>query len=187
MAALDRGLYTYIRGVAKDVRRSIGLTQFVRIDPWAAADSLGIPVIPLTDLDGCRAVVYFGGAGLAEFSAATGFVSTSRFIVVNDHHHPNRQASSVAHELGHALLQHPPAPVLTGDGFRNWDGDTEEQAAYFAGVLLVPDEACRWIMKDGLSLSAAARLFGVSEHMIDYRLNKSGARLIHRRALAKRR
>lgn len=179
---MRRGFLTYIKAVAKDVRTELGLSQFGKVDPYIACELLEIPVVRLSGLEIPSSVRdYFVNPGSAEFSAATGFEGSRRFIIVNDVHHPNRQASSIAHELGHALLQHPPTPILTGDGYRNWDGEIEEQAAFFSGAFLVPDEACRWVLKRGMSRAEAASLFGVSQGMIDYRLKKSGALLIQRR------
>lgn len=185
---MERGFPAYIKRTAAGFRSDLGLSRFSPLDPWAACAWLEIPVLALTDLsDSSTTVSYFRGLASAEFSAVTAFVGTSRFIVYNDLHHPHRQTSSLAHELGHALLQHPPAPVLRGDGMRNWDGEIEEQAAFLAGVLLVPDEACGWILKTQMSLNQASLRYGVSESMINYRLNKSGARRIHQRAVARNR
>lgn len=183
---MQRGFLTYIKAVATDLRTELGLSQFEKVDPHKACELLEIPVVRLNSLV-LRSPVrdYFAGQGSARFSAATGFEGSRRFIIVNDSHHPNRQVSSLAHELGHALLRHPPTPILTGDGYRNWDGEIEEQAAFFSGVFLVPDEACRWILKQGINRIEAARLFGVSQGMLDYRLKKSGALLIQRRQRAR--
>lgn len=177
------GFKTYIKGVAVELRKDLGLSLFCAVDPVTACDYLDIPLLRLSDLSGhSRVVDHFSGPAQSEFSAATGFDGSRRFFIVNDSHHPHRQTSSLAHELGHALLQHPPAPVLTGDGVRAFDGEIEEQAAFFSGALLVPDEACRMILKQGISTADASQRFGVSESMIGYRLNTSGARAIHRRS-----
>jgi hypothetical protein len=184
---MERGFGAHIKRVANGFRADLGLSLFSPVDLIAACDWLAIPVLAMTDLtEDPRIAGYFGGHASAEFSAVTSFIGTSRFIVYNDCHHHHRQASSIAHELGHALLQHPPAPVLTDDGYRNWNSEIEEQAAFFSGALLVPDEACRWIMKSGMNLSAASLHFGVSTSMVDYRLKKSGATRIHERLAARR-
>ncbi len=176
------GFKTYIKNVAKDLRTDLGLSQFCSLDPLLACEFLGIPLLRLSGLrDQPDIVAHFSGPAQAEFSAITGFDGPRRFFLVNDSHHPHRQRSSLAHELGHALLQHPPAPLVSGDGVRAFDGEIEEQAAFFSGVLLVPDEACRMILKQEMSLPAASLRFGVSESMVDYRLNASGARTIQRR------
>lgn len=179
---MQRGMPTYIKRVSAVVRSEMRLSQFDRVCPVAACDHLDIPLLQATTVSRQLAATdpLFGSCP-DQWSAATGFIGTRRFIVVNDTHHPNRQVSSIAHELGHALLLHPPAPVLRGDGFRNWDGEIEEEAAFFAGVFLVPDEACRWILKRGVSVEAAANEYAVSESMLDYRLNLSGARKIQQR------
>lgn len=179
---MQRGFKAHIKRVAADLRTEMRLSAFDPFDPIAACKLLEIPVLALTGLSDCPdAIVHFTESASGDFSAVTGFCGTRRFIIINDAHHPHRQASSLAHELGHALLQHPPAPVLRGDGMRNFDGEIEEQAAFFSGAVLLPDEACRMIMKRKTSLQDAARAFGVSESMVDYRLKVSGARKIHSR------
>lgn len=185
---MQHGYMAHIKRVANGLRADLRVSLFEAVDPLVACEHLDIPVLGLSAFSERPDIVtHFSGEAQREFSAVTWFVGTRRFFVVNDTHHPHRQASSIAHELGHALLQHPPAPVLTGDGTRNFDGEIEEQAAFFGGAFLMPDEACRWVMKQRMHVSHAARLFGVSESMVEYRLNKSGARTIAHRANASRR
>ena len=183
---MQRGYGAYIKRVALGLRAELALSPFDAIDAHTACSHLDIPVIGMTSLaDAPDALEHFSGEASSDFSAVTGFIGTSRFIIVNDTHHPYRQASSLAHELGHALLQHPPAPMLRGDGMRSFDGEIEEQAAFFSGALLLPDEACRMILKRGTTLHEASRFYGVSESMVDYRLNISGARKIRQRQQAR--
>lgn len=183
---MQHGYMSYIKRVANGLRADLHVSPFEALNPLAACEYLDIPVLGLTTfVERSDIVDHFSGEARFEFSAVTWFVGTRRFFVVNDTHHPHRQVSSIAHELGHALLQHPPAPVLCGDGSRNFDGEIEEQAAFFGGVLLLPDEACRMILKRNMPLRAVSRIFGVSESMADYRLNVSGARKIWRRQQAR--
>jgi Zn-dependent peptidase ImmA (M78 family) len=54
---------------------------------------------------------YFSQIDTDSFSAVTVFRGYRRLIVHNENHHPHRQASNLAHELSHTLLEHEPSPV----------------------------------------------------------------------------
>jgi Zn-dependent peptidase ImmA (M78 family) len=88
-----------------------------------------------------------------------------------------RQGSNVAHELSHGLLLHPPTPPLDDSGCRLWDQSVEDEAAWLAGCLLITEDGALFIARNGMSLTDAATKFGVSEKMVEYRLNVTGARL----------
>jgi Zn-dependent peptidase ImmA (M78 family) len=59
----------------------------------------------------------------------------------------------------------------------------EDEANWLAGALLIPEDATLVIARRGISLSDAAAHFGVSEKMVEYRLNVTGARLRVARAV----
>jgi len=86
-----------------------------------------------------------------------------------------RQASNLTHELSHALLLHPPTPALDDHGCRLWNQNIEDEAQWLAGALLVTEDAALWIARGGASVPTAALRLGVSEQMIRYRLNVTGA------------
>ncbi|HLZ97564.1 MAG TPA: ImmA/IrrE family metallo-endopeptidase, partial [Steroidobacteraceae bacterium] len=108
------------------------------LDPWRLAAFLEIPLIPLSEF----LTQIPNAAGLllrqhrAAFSAVTVFCGCERVIVYNDGHSRARQASDIAHELGHALLHHPAKPAFDGDGQRNWDPELEREAEWLGGALL---------------------------------------------------
>ncbi len=81
---------------------------------------------------------------------------------------------------------HPPTPALDDRGCRIWDQVIEEEATWLAGVLLVPESAALIIARRGTPLAVAAAEFGVSEQMMDWRLNVTGARLRRERARRRR-
>ncbi len=182
--ALRRGFKTEARGIALEVRAELGLRPTDPLDPLKLAAHLDIPVIPLSALKGEAPGMFkqFSRIDRSAFSAITVFSGPRRVIVHNDSHSAGRQHSNLAHELSHGLLLHPPRPPLDGYGNRDWDRDQELEADWLAGVLLVPDEAALLIVRRGLPPAAAAELYRVSERMMTFRLNMSGARLRVRRA-----
>ena len=176
--ALRRGFKTEANEVARDVRAELRLASIAPFDPRLLAEHLEIPIVSLTEFAQKipNAVRYFHRRGEDEFSAVTVFAGTERLIVHNDAHAPGRQANDLAHELSHALLFHEPKRALDAFGCRDWDEDSEDEADFLAGVLLVSEEAALDVVRRGLSLTAAANVYCVSVPLMRWRINVTGAR-----------
>jgi Zn-dependent peptidase ImmA (M78 family) len=182
--AMRRGFKTQANQIAREVRGELGLGPTDPLDPWKLAAFLDIPVIGLTDLAAAipDAVYHFQQIEPGAFSAATVFAGTRRIIVHNDVHSPARQASNVTHEGAHGLLLHEPIPAFGPHGCRIWRDDVEEEAQWLAGVLLITEEAAVAVARGNLPVAMAASRYGVSEQMMQYRLNMTGAyRRVRRR------
>lgn len=184
MSEFRRGFKTEANEIARETRRELRLRDADPLDPWKLAAHLEIPVVPLSSFrtDAPRAARLFRSVDRDAFSAVTVFAGTKRMIVYNDSHSRGRQASDIAHELAHALLQHPPAPVLDHLGCRNWDGGLETEANWLAAALLISEEAALAIALNATSLEVAAARYGVSKQLLQFRLNVTGARVRVRRA-----
>jgi Zn-dependent peptidase ImmA (M78 family) len=102
-------------------------------------------------------------------------------IWLNDSHAPERQRSNLAHEIGHVVLDHEDAPPLNEVGCRDFHADMEAEADYFGSVLLVPEVAAVAVVRAATPVSQAAEHFGVSEQMMQWRINDSGALVRTRR------
>lgn len=176
--ALRRGFKAEANEIALEVRRELGLRPVDWLDPWALARHLEIPVHPIAALSQLApsAWRHFSEVHPTVFSAVTVFDGLRRAIYHNDAHSPGRQASNLAHELAHGLLLHPPTPALDDRGCREWDQDIEDEATWLGGALLITEHAALSIVRRGLSLGQAATIYGVSEQMVGYRLNVTGAR-----------
>ena len=169
--------------LAAEVRTELELGPFDRLNPRALADWLAIPVIDLSSLEPeAPAVRHLLSVETGVFSAVTVFNGPKRAIVHNDGHSPVRQNSNVSHELSHGLLHHPPTPALDDSGCRIWNQDIEDEATWLAGCLLVPEQAALAIARGNWTPAEAARRFAVSEAMIRYRINGTGAAVRVRRA-----
>ena len=186
---LRHGFKAEAEGIAREIRGELGLRRVEPLDPWKLANHLDIPVVPLSDLamSAPGSFDYLFSAEPEAFSAVTVFSGAHRTIVYNDAHSPGRQSSDVAHELSHGLLLHPPSPALDHHGCRKWNGVIEEEANWLAGVLLVPADAAIILARRGEDLADVAAEYGVSEQMIDWRLNVTGARIRVARARGRRR
>ena len=174
--ALRRGFKTEANQTADEVRAELGLGPLDRLDPRRLADALEIPVFDLTTVaDADPAILHFVDIEPGAFSAVTVFAGRRRGIVHNDTHSPERQNSNLAHELAHGLLLHPPTPAFGDTGCRNWDEDIEDEANWLGGVLLVTEAATLDIARKKLPIRVAAEDYVVSEQMLQWRMNMTGA------------
>ncbi|MYQ30530.1 ImmA/IrrE family metallo-endopeptidase [Streptomyces cellulosae] len=174
--AFRRGFKTEANSLALEVRSELRLGALDRLDPFILAEHLAIPVIALSDLaTTSRAAGHLLNVDPGAFSAVTVFRGSMRTILHNDGHSDGRISSNITHEAEHGLLQHRPTPALDDRGCRLWDQDVEDEAQFLSGALLVPEDAALAIARGRFTKPAAAAHFGVSEKMIQYRLNVTGA------------
>ena len=177
MAKLRRGFKTEAEALTKEIRAELRLARLDRLDPRQLARHLDIPVLGLSDLpEGLSGAQHFLFAESEAFSALTVFRGNRRIIVHNDSHSPARQNSNLAHELAHGLLLHEPAPALDSKtGCRNWNDTNESEAAWLGGVLLVTDDMAMAVARGRIPREQARERFGVSEDMLRWRLDVTGA------------
>jgi len=170
------------------VREELGLQPPDRLDPFALAEHLAIPVASLDALRVAApgAVAHLCEEDPAAFSAATVFRGTRRLILFNPVHSAGRQANSLAHELAHVLLEHEPGPALAPNGCRVWDADAEDEADWLGGALLVPRDGIIPVLSATGSIAQAAEHFGVSVQLMTWRYNKTGVAAQLRRASRRR-
>ncbi len=180
---LPYGFKAQANRIAVGLRSQMGLMPHSPIDVRALLERLGIDVFPLASFSEiCPKQVEQLRRDSGEFSALLLRVRDGgRVILVNDDHTPVRQNSSLAHEASHSLLVHSPEIVSKGPGCRNYDRDQEGEANFLSGCILIPNEAARKIVMSGMDLQEARESYGVSDRMLQYRLNASGARLQRRR------
>jgi Zn-dependent peptidase ImmA (M78 family) len=174
--AFRRGFKTEANEIVAEVRQELGLTSYEALDPLALARWLEIPVVGLSDfLADAPAVRHLLEGEPDVFSAVTVFAGSRRTIVHNDAHARTRQVSNLSHELAHALLLHPPTPALDETGCRHWNQDIEDEAGWLGGALLITEAAAMAVVKGRWTVGTAAQRFGVSESMVRFRLNATGA------------
>lgn len=174
---LRRGFKSEASELAKEVRAELGLGPFDRLDPRELAEYLDIPIMSLSelapDVSGAR---YFLFEEQDSFSALTVFAGSQRMVVHNNSHSEARQNSNLTHELAHALLLHIPVPALDAiTGCRNWDDTIEQEAAWLSGELLVSREMALAAARGRPTQLQARQRLGVSEWMLQWRINSTGA------------
>jgi Zn-dependent peptidase ImmA (M78 family) len=189
-----RGFKTEAEADAARLRLELGLRETDRMDPFALAEYLGIPVFPLQRLltYGANpfAVKYFKGPGRSVFSATTvtdehGF----SIVVYNERHADVRQCSNVCHELGHVILFHEPTTLIDADGRRFWDREREAEASWMGATLLLPRAGMLDLLDRGTKMEDVAGNFGVSLPLLTWRVQTTGVlrQLEYRTAARQRR
>ena len=175
---MKRGFKTEAERIGTELRGELGLDESGKLDPLELAEHLAIPVYTIHQaskvLPGSSFYHYFSRVDQDSFSAVTIFRGSKRFIVHNEHHHPNRQASNLTHEISHTVLEHEPTPIAHANGHRYWNRDVEDEATWLGAVLLVPRGGALAMLKTDWTLSEMAEHFGVSESLCRWRIAQCG-------------
>lgn len=181
---MQRGFKSYAEELAVQVRAEMGIPAHGRLCAFALADFLGVPTLGFSKLTAAATKL---GVTERQLSALEKEVhglcipmGTGRAILYNDNNLPARQQSDVAHETSHILLRHPLADIVSG-AVSQRSKELEDEAAHLGGTLLLPRTAAMHILRQRMSMDAAAFEYGISKEMVVYRCNVSGARLIHKR------
>jgi Zn-dependent peptidase ImmA (M78 family) len=158
------------------LRTDMNLKPLDPVDPISVANRRWLKVISLDEL--CEEIPVETSHLLttdpSAFSAFTLPTETGNVIVYNSVHSPGRTASSICHEIAHNILGHQPGRILNGDGCRNFDRQMEAEADWLSGIILIPDKAAHHIVAKNLQ-TEACEMYGVTEDMLRFRINVSGA------------
>ena len=180
--ALRRGFKTEASTIARETRAELGIGQLNRLDPFVLAEYLDIPIWPMSSfLNEYPGIEHLLSVETGVLSALTVFCGPSRTIVHNDSHPPGRRSNNLCHELAHGLLLHPRTPAIDDKGCRNWNQDIEDEADWLSGELLVTKESAMKVALGQWSIAHALDRLGVSEQMLKYRMQISGAKTIANR------
>lgn len=177
MVKLRRGFKKEAEEYSTELRLELGLKACDPIDPIKLANHLDVPVYGLSSHPSIPDEVktYFATKGNTDFSATTLADGTYRAVVHNDYQHPNRQNSNITHEIAHILLGHPPKPPMICDSCRNFDPVMENEANELGFALLVPKIAALFAVEVINNIGRAARYYGVSESLLQYRIRITNA------------
>lgn len=182
---MRRGFKAEAEALSVELRAELSIKDRDPLDVFQLAQHLDIPVISLSDFNGDLSHNNLRTLLVKERSAFSGVTihrGYRRLIVLNDGHTKTRQRSSLAHELAHALLGHPPSPLSDDSGERQYDSEIEKEAQWLGGAILVPHVAARHIVFKIPDRNEAARRYMISTEMLNYRLKVTGALTIARRA-----
>jgi Zn-dependent peptidase ImmA (M78 family) len=179
---LVRGFKTECERTVTTLREELSIDDDEPIDMNEAAEHLCIPVKPLARIltsAGQHRSDPFVDEIYRKVSAFTVFKGWRRAIVYNDEHAPTRHRSNLAHELAHALLQHPPRDSGLAP---EHEERHEAEAAWMGGVMMLTAAQARSIVARGMSRTTAEVRYQLSPEMLRFRLNVTGAARLASRA-----
>ena len=184
----SRCFVPFVGGEAERLeRRAIAIKRCFRradreaIDPWAIARDIGVPIVDQPQQfqvlsDELR------GAILNEFgpcwSAATLPGPNGPLIVVNYTHAKTRLRVTLAEELAHLVIGHPPSEI---DGSTGYSSSVEQEAFGVGGALVLPYQALFDLVRRGAAIAHIAQQFQVSQQLVNCRINRAGLRKVYAR------
>ena len=125
------------------------------------------------------------------WSAATLELATRTIVIYNPKRSSGRQASDIIHELAHLVPGHEPAKlVFSESGFlaiRSFDAKQEDEANWLGWSLLLPRDALMSARRSRMATAQIAEAYGVTEKLVDYRLQMTGVNAHIKRARGPRR
>ena len=188
MSYLERGFKTWAEKFAEGLRKELEMAIDERMDLEKLASFFGSKLLTPEDIPGMtethlKQLLNVDSSG---WSAVTVCVDKRSVIIHNPRHSRGRQASNVAHEIAHLILEHEPTRlVMSQDGtlvMRSFNEKQEEEANWLAWCLLLPRQAIISSLKKRLSIGDIAKKFGVSEAVVRFRVQKTGAQVQIRRS-----
>jgi hypothetical protein len=193
MATLERGFKAWAERTASAIRVELGIPSTAPLDPRRLAQHLGVALLRPDQIAGLPSDI---SAQLLErdpwgWSAATLELEDRTTIIFNPRKSQGRQASDIVHELAHLILGHEPAKVVfSQDGqlaTRTFDQKQEDEANWLAWALLLPREALVSARQSRMLAAQIASAYGVTETLVNFRLQMTGINAQLRRKTARRR
>ena len=177
---MRRGFKAWCERTAGGYRRGLGVPPDRRLEPRRLAENLGLRVLIPEQFPGLSepSRKQLGTTDPYGWSAVTVSRNGTRLVVINPAHSPARQASNLAHELAHLILDHAPEQIsLSDEGVLlrlEHDPEQEDEADWLAGCLLAPREGLVQAYARNRSVERLAQRFGVSVELIRWRLESTG-------------
>lgn len=185
MTTLERGFKAWSERTSNLVRKELDLTNVQRLDLQQLANYLDIALWTPSDVPGMNSndLDLLLNASSGEWFGVGLQRESGNIVIYNPKQSPRRQASDIAHELAHFLLEHQPAKIVLSESpeletiwLRSYDQKQEDEANCLAWALLVPREGLAALFRKRMSPLQIAEQFGVSQQLIQYRINATGLR-----------
>ncbi len=177
---MERGFKSRCENLAAEVRSELGLRKTDPLPPESLAKHLGVYLWEPKYITGLS----LGASQQLQndwrsWSAVTVSLGGIDAVIYNPLHSRGRQSSDIMHELAHILLHHKPVEMMLFSEnleivLREYDPLLEEEANWLSGCLLLPREALLFVKRNGMAESNACQAYGVSDTLLNLRLNKTG-------------
>jgi hypothetical protein len=116
-----------------------GLADGSAVDPHAVAATMGVPVINEPDQFAMLPPTLSDAMlGTREWSAGTLEGPRGLLIILNPIHAPTRLKVTLAEEIAHLVMGHPPSKIDPRIGIRTYNANVEQEAFSVGGALVMP-------------------------------------------------
>jgi Zn-dependent peptidase ImmA (M78 family) len=167
-------------------KKVLGIALTAALDPWAGAENVGVGVRGRNYINEFPAeirdqLLIHGSTG---WSAVTFKFGDEAMIVLNPNHDRGRQKVTLAEELAHLVMGHPPSALDSVSGIRTYNGEIEGEAYGVGGAMVMPYGQLFALARNAAPAGAIARKFAVSEKFTNYRINRAGLRPMYRKRIS---
>lgn len=175
-----RGFKSWCENIALKYRQDFELAPEDQLPPKLLSQKLGVLVWSPEDIPELQQndLEQLTKHDSSSWSACTLRLPATDLIIVNSSHSHVRQSSSIMHELAHLILEHKPARLDVSEMghllLHNYDANQEEEADWLAATLLVPREGLLRLIFQSHSVGSAAKNFGVSSKLLEWRKRMTG-------------
>jgi hypothetical protein len=184
---LRYGFKAQAERISATARQALSVHAFAPLDARRYAEHVGVHVLSFQELslpDESRRQLL--EVDPTSWSGMTIRESGLIGVLVNPTHAPERQASTMMHEVSHVVLNHVPVRVdVSSAGIllvSEYSENDEDEANWLSGALLLPRDALKHYREKAWSASKIAAHFGVSQQMSDWRIRMTGVDVQKRRA-----
>lgn len=162
-------------------KRVFGVPDGAAVDPYSIARSLKVPLVSeVSQFDAIPEPLRSTMLSSRAWSAGTLEGPVGPLIILNPAHAATRLKVTLAEELSHLVMGHPPSTIVAGRG-RTYMAEVESEAFSVGGALVMPYGLLFRKVRAGASIATIAGAFGVSPAMARYRVNRTGLSRMHRK------
>jgi Zn-dependent peptidase ImmA (M78 family) len=185
---LKRGFKTWCEKIALDFRKELGIGKQMPLKAVSLAEHLNVKIFTpdmIPNFDETNRSILLEEEADA-WSAVTLCKNNNYIIITNPRKPCSRQSNDIMHELSHIIIGHKAQMIHsfeTGIFLRHFDKDQEAEADWLAATLLLSRDALFRIAFSIKNISTAAKEYGVSEILLNMRLNLTGVKAIQKRKL----
>ena len=176
---MERGFKSRCEEISRRLRLELGLTPVGPMAVEELARYLDVSLRSVADIGlSPEDLSQLLEVDQDSWSAITVSVLDKDAVIFNPTHSDGRHSSNVMHELAHLILGHDPTTMFfVGEGelaLRGYNADTEGEADWLAGALLLPRDALVHIRKRHIGDDQVSKIYKVSNQMLKYRLRMTG-------------
>ena len=166
------------------LRRLLHLSDTDLLDPFELAPRVGLRLMDAREICGtlpCKVSKHILQTGKDDWSGgvlAQPLPDGSRICILNPTHPPHRTKITLMEEIAHVHLRHVPTELRgreNGLRMRDYNKSQEEEAYGVGAAALLPWARFFRELNRGICIADLAERYDVSEALIQYRINITGA------------